>query len=94
MPIWKSQGPDGMQGYWLKTFTVLHERIATQLNECLCLRSVPEWLTKGKIMLVVKDKEKGGDVSNFKPITCLPLIWKLFIGVLADTIYEHLERKS
>ena len=45
-------------------------------------------------MLVVKDKEKGGDVSNFKPITCLPLIWKLFIGVLADTIYEHLERKS
>ena len=24
-------------------------------------------------MLVVKGKEKGGDLSNFRPITCRPL---------------------
>ena len=64
----------------------LTERIATQLNECPCLRSVPEWLTKGRTVLVVKDKEKGGDLSNFRPITCRPLMWKLFTGVLADNL--------
>ena len=39
-------------------------------------------------MLVVKDKGKGGEVSNFGPIPCLhvPLMWKLFAGVLANTI--------
>lgn len=42
MPNWKSVGPFGMQGYWLKKFRALHERIATWLNECLFLRSVPE----------------------------------------------------
>ena len=95
MPHWKSPGPDGMHaGYWLKKFTALDERIPTQLNECLFLRSVPEWLTKGRTVLVVKDKGKRGDVANIRPITCLPLMWKLFTRLLADTTYEHLERKS
>lgn len=94
MPNWKYPGPDGMQVYWLKKFRALHQIIATQLNECLFLRSVPDWLTKGRTVLVVKDKGKGGDVANFRPTTCLPLMWKLFTGVLADTTYEHLERKS
>ena len=92
MPNWKNPGPDGMHGYWLKKFTALHEKIATHLNECL--RSVPEWLTEGRTVLVLKDKGKEGEVSNFRPITCLSLMWKLFKGVLTDTIYEHLERKS
>ena len=83
-----------MQGYWLKKFTALHERIATRLNECVFLRSLLEWLTKGRTVLVVKDKGNGGDVANFRPTTCLPLMWKLFTGVLADTTYKHLERKS
>ena len=48
------------------------------------MRSVPEWLTKGRTVLVVKDKGKGGEVPNFAPITCLhvPLMWKLFTAVI------------
>ena len=45
-------------------------------------------------MLVVNDKGKGGDVANFRPITCLPLMGKLCKRVLADTTYQHLDRKS
>ena len=43
----------------------LTERIATRLDESQFLRSVPEWLTKGRTVLVVNDKEKRGDVLNF-----------------------------
>ena len=30
--------------------------------------------------------------SNFTPITSLPLIWKLLAGILAEELYEHLEK--
>ena len=31
IPNWKSHGPDGVQGYWIKKLTNLHETIARQL---------------------------------------------------------------
>ena len=94
MPNWKSPGPDGLQGYWIKNFTSLKERITSQLNECLQHNSVPDWMTKGRTVLVMKDKDERGEVTNFRPITCLPIMWKLLTGVLADKMYEHLEEKQ
>ena len=35
MPNWKSPGPDLVQGFWLKSFSSLHERVRLQLKECL-----------------------------------------------------------
>ena len=35
MPNWKSPGPDIVQGFWLKNFSSLHERVRLQLKECL-----------------------------------------------------------
>ena len=31
--------------------------------------------------------------SNYRPITCLPLIWKLLTGLIAEEMYEFLEEK-
>ena len=28
---------------------------------------------------------------NFRPITCLPLMWKLFAGIISDSLYEYLD---
>ena len=64
--------------------------LAEKVYRVTCLRSVLEWLTKGRIVLVVKDKGKGGELSHFRPITyllCVPLMRKLFTaGMLVDTI--------
>ena len=35
MPNWKSPGPDLVQGFWLESFSGLHERVRLQLKECL-----------------------------------------------------------
>ena len=43
---------------------------------------VPSWLTKGRT------------ASNYRPITCLPLMWKLMTGEIADQIYRHLDQKK
>ena len=45
-------------------------------------------------MLVMKDKDQGAIVTNFRPITCLPVMWKLLTGVLTDKMYEHLENEQ
>ena len=51
-------------------------------------------MTTGKTTLIVKDVEKGNEVSNYRPITCLPLMWKLLTAVISDAIYDHLERRQ
>ena len=84
MPNWKSPGPDLVQGFWLKNFSSLHERLKLQLKECLDSGFVPSWLTRGRTSLSQKDKRKGNVASNYGPITCLPFMWKLLIGVIAD----------
>ena len=35
MPNWKSPGADLVQGFWLESFSGLHERVRLQLKECL-----------------------------------------------------------
>ena len=91
---WKSPGPDGVQGYWIKHLTTLHERLATLFNDCLSSGNAPNWLTKGKTILIMKDKTKGKESTNYRPITCLSLIWKLLTYIISEEIYNHLDSNN
>ena len=53
---------------------------------------MPSWLTKGRTALLQKDKSKGNIASNYRPVTCLLLMWKLLLDVIADQIYGHLDQ--
>ena len=94
MPNWKSPGPDVVQGFWLKNFSSLHGKVRSQLKVCLDSDFVPSWLTKGRATLLQKDKSKGNITSNYRPITCLPLMGKLLSGVVADQIYGHSDQQK
>ena len=72
MPNWKSPVPDLVQGFWLKNFSGLHERVRLQLKEYLDSGFVPSWLTRGRTSLLQKDKSKGNVASSYTPATCLP----------------------
>ena len=91
---WKSPGPDGVQGYWIKNLSNLHNGIALQLDRCLQENNLLKWMVTGKTLLCIEEIQKGKLVSNFRPITCLPLIWKLLTGILAEELYEHLEKNK
>ena len=43
--------------------------------------------------MLQKDKSKDNAASNYWPITCLPLMWKLLTGVIAGQIYAHLDQE-
>ena len=94
MPNWKSPGPDLVQGFCLKNFSSLQENVSLQLKECLNSGFLPSWLTRGRTLLLQKVKSKGNVASNYRPITCLPLMWKLLTGVIADQIYAHLDQEK
>ena len=55
---------------------------------------LPSSLTRGRISLLQKDKSKGNVESNYRPITCLSLMWKLLTGVIADQTYAHLDQEK
>ena len=93
-PSWKAPGPDLVQGFWLKNFTSLHRRIANKLQSCLDNGNMPEWMTKGRTVLLMKDPEKGATAENYRPITCLPVMWKLLTGIIAEYVYEFLDTEN
>ena len=55
---------------------------------------MPSWLARGRTSLLQKNKSKGNVESNYRPITFLPLMWKLLTGVIADQIYAHLDQEK
>ena len=40
MPDWKGAGPGKIRGFWLISFTAIHEDLAIALNECIEVEGV------------------------------------------------------
>ena len=94
MANWKAPGPDGVRGFWFKRITSLHVHVTEALKQCVMSGEVPEWMTKGRTVFIQKDPAKGRAVSNYRPIACLPLMWKLLTGIFAEKIYDHLHTNN
>ena len=91
MANWKAPGPDGVRGFWFKKLSSVHCLIVKALQRCITEGDVPGWMTKGRTVLIQKDPAKGTVASNYRPIACLLLMWKLLTGSLAGKTYDHLE---
>ena len=74
-------------GFWFKTFTSIYDRLALEMNRCLQDEYVPDWVTKGKTLLIQKDPIKGTAPNNYRPITCLPIMWKILTAQIGEEIY-------
>ena len=81
---WKTPGHDGIHGFWFKKFTSIHERLVLEMNKCLQTAHVPEWMTKGRTILIQKDPNQGTAPNNYRPITCLPMMWKILIAQIRE----------
>ena len=81
---WKASGPDGLQRFWLKGCTSCKGELPCNFKTV--------W-QQTKFLNEPKGKEKGNAASNYKPITRLPLMWKLCTGIMGDELYNDLEKK-
>ena len=55
------------------------------MNRCLQDAHVPEWMTKGKTTLIQKDPSKETVPNNYRPITCLSMMWKILTTQIRES---------
>ena len=48
-------------------------------------------MTTGNTVLCQKDPNKSAAVDNYRPTSCLPLMYKLMTGITATAMYSYLE---
>lgn len=86
---WKSPGVDGIHNYWYKKFTCTHTYLAKHINDILKHpQRTPKFLTQGITYMKPKDTDTKNP-AKYRPITCLPTLYKILTSVLTDKIYTH-----
>ena len=51
-------------------------------------------MTKGKTTLIQKDPSKGTAPNNYRPITCLPMMWKILTAQIREEICYSLTSRG
>ncbi|XP_072162643.1 uncharacterized protein [Bemisia tabaci] len=87
---WKCPGADNVQNFWYKSFPVLHAHLTQQANRIVQHPELaPEFLTEGRTFIKPKDEDTKNP-ANYRPITCLPTIYKIITATLCRKIDRHL----
>ena len=86
----KTPGHDGIHGFWFNKVTSIHDRLSLEMNTCLQDAQVPDWMAEGNTTLIQKDPSKGSAPNNYRPITCLPMMWKMLTAQIREEIYYSL----
>ena len=74
----------------MKQLTKLHPYYAKAFNRLIKREEqAPEWLTEGITYLIPKT-ENTDQPNQYRPITCLPTVYKILTGIIADEMYIHL----
>ena len=87
---WKAPGNDGIQGYYWKYLTNIRESLLVVFNRWyIASHSIPDDLLRGRTILLYK-KGDPKNPANYRPITCLNTITKIFTSVLKNKIEKIL----
>ncbi|CAH2099489.1 unnamed protein product [Euphydryas editha] len=91
---WKSPGLDKIHNYYIKYLTSVHKYLASLFTNIVSGKEpLEEWFTTGKVILVPKN-ENTEDPKNWRPIACLPSMYKLLTSVLANVLYSHCQENN
>ena len=75
-----------IHGFWFKKFPFIKDRLVLELR-CLKEVNIPEWMTKGKIILIQKDHRNRTTPQNYRPIRYQPIMWKILTALIREEIY-------
>ncbi|XP_060523202.1 uncharacterized protein LOC132700100 [Cylas formicarius] len=92
---WKAAGPDKIQNFWWKRLWVTHAYLAEHFSKIVSdPELLPSFFTTAITHLIPKDTTKINDPSKYRPIACLPTIYKILTACISNKIYNHLDRNS
>ena len=94
LPNKKSTGHDGISTETIKILSaVISPTLSIIINKCIINGTVPDEIKVSK----TKPLFKKGDVTllnNYRPISLLPSLSKIFERVLFNQLYEYFERNN
>lgn len=53
-----------------------------------------QWITVDKRGVCLKDVSQVNAVKSYRPITCLPPMWRLLTGIIADEMYTFFDKNG
>lgn len=90
----KKPGIDKVSNFWLKQLTALYQHYKNSFNRLLKEEeAAPSWLLEGDTNLIPKNNEILLP-NKYRPICCLSTTYKLFRGLIVNSIYEHLSSRN
>ncbi|XP_039276066.1 uncharacterized protein LOC111055986 [Nilaparvata lugens] len=87
---WKAPGIDGIHNVWWKYLPSTHPVLANLFQEAIQQPDVLKDSFSMGITYMLPKKKDSLDPKDYRPITCLPTIYKLLTSVLTANIHEHL----
>ena len=91
---WSAPGADGIQNYWWKTFNDTRHPLIKIFNVLIeDPRNMKEWFAIGMTILLPKAIPLD-DVADYRPITCLNTLYKIFTGLIAEHMKEHAQANN
>jgi hypothetical protein len=87
---WKAPGIDGLYNFWWKKITSSHSHLARYFIHMIQHpETIPDFFTMGITLLMYKSGDPNAP-QNYRPITCLPTVYKLFTSTFTNKINTFL----
>ena len=91
---WTAPGIDGIQNLWWKKLTGTWKAIIDCFKKWMEQpEEIPTWLTQGRTVLLPKTEDVSNE-KNYRPITCLNTVYKIFTGMIGSYMKNHADRNN
>ena len=90
---WKSPRLDKLHNFWWNKLTTLHPKVAVAFEKLIFQpENCPDWLTTGQTQTtLITKKEPTRNPSNYRPITCLPVMYKILSSFVTSQMSHHVD---
>ncbi|KAL0803287.1 hypothetical protein ABMA28_017234 [Loxostege sticticalis] len=94
MKSWKAAGSDKIHCFWYKKLYRLHDILGHTITAIIKGEAdMPKFLTKGTTYMLPK-RSNTEDPSQYRPITCLPTLYKLITSCITNKLNTHIENNN
>jgi hypothetical protein len=90
---WKHPARDQIADFWLMQLTARQKYLATLFNTLIKEDQILEWLMTGVTLLIPKNKNTERP-KNYRPVTCLPTIYKTITSIIGKRMQNHIDGKN
>ena len=95
VPLHKATGDDGFSAKLLRIAApAIADSLCKLINYCIDTQTFPTKWKVGKVTPIYKGQGSHDDKNNYRPITVLPILSKLFEKHICDHLYDFLEENA